>query len=865
MHRRYDAGVTHGRLVCVLVLSWSLVSCDGDTPVEDAGPPPPTTCETPPDPLALGDDGHSEPLGAAAGEVRAGRVTAAQLPEDPSGLAVYADGDFVIANDRFALLIEDEQPSNGYDPFGGRPVGVAAVEGGALADAGDFNELLFGLGTTLVQTETVTVLADGSDGEAAVIRAQGPMGPLEFIGSLGDVIRSGDVVGLPAAVDYRLEPGSDVVEISIVVQAPTPDSTLVPLVIAASFQAYRMPLWTAEQGFGDPPTTSIAGALYVDDGRTSYALLGADGESILPVLDQAGTLIYDLGRARVAGCSDNRIPVANIVLGGPGLSGLQRSLANARGEGSRTITGSATYANGDPAPTARLHLRGADDVHFARAMVTDDGAYAIEAPMEDVSLFAVVPGLPMVGPIAVAAGESAVDVVIPDTGTVDVAITSDDGMTPMPGRVQLVPVDGAPSYPRDLGERRLVSGRSHIEFAVTGQASLRAAPGDYDVVVTRGFEHEAYTERVTVTAGATVTVAAALAHVVDSTGVMCADYHIHTHRSPDSPDSGSRKLMSLVSDGLEIAIRSDHEWVNDFEPVIAELGLGEFVRGIGGEELTTFAWGHFGVFPLQASTSARSGGAIPWAGQLPPAVFQTVRERPEQPALIINHPRSGGALGGYFSAAGFDRETGMVGRPDHWDEAFTIVEVFNDDSFDDVRDAEVADWFALLESGRRIYAVGSSDSHRLDSSPVGWPRTCLQLGTDDPRAVTPEQVRDATSAGHSVISGGILLDVLGPGGERPGDSIGGGASGTSLDVTVQAPSWVDGDFTLEVIVDGMTTESIPILETDRDPMNPAVRLRETVSVPAGSWVVLHVSSTGDLAPLHPGRSAFAVSNPIFLE
>src|SRR5690606_13313838 len=159
----------------------------------------------------------------------------------------------------------------------------------------------------------------------------------------------------------------------------------------------------------------------------------------------------------------------------------------------------------------------------------------------------------------------------------------------------------------------------------------------------------------------------------------------------------------------------------------------------------------FGVFPLDADPARRNNSAVPWIGQLPPAVFDAARARPEQPAFIINHPRSGGALGGYFEAAGFDAATGMVDNPEYWDEEFTLVEFFNDSDFEEARDSEVADWFSLLNSGRRVFAVGSSDSHGIWGSPVGYPRTCLALGTDDPTALTPEMVRDVTVDGHSVV------------------------------------------------------------------------------------------------------------------
>ena len=102
---------------------------------------------------------------------------------------------------------------------------------------------------------------------------------------------------------------------------------------------------------------------------------------------------------------------------------------------------------------------------------------------------------------------------------------------------------------------------------------------------------------------------------------MPADYHMHTHRSVDSEDTGRAKVSALVADGLEIAIRSEHEWVSDFQPVIDELGLSDFAIGFAGEELTTFTYGHFGVFPLVVEPTRPSSGAVTWFDRLAPEVF----------------------------------------------------------------------------------------------------------------------------------------------------------------------------------------------------------------------------------------------------
>ena len=111
----------------MIALAIALAACGDDGSREP-------TCSAPA-PFVVGDaTGHPSPLGAGPAEARAGRIHAADLPALPSGLAVWKDGDFVLANAKVALVIEDTGDSDLYDPWGGRPVGVARVEGGHLVE-----------------------------------------------------------------------------------------------------------------------------------------------------------------------------------------------------------------------------------------------------------------------------------------------------------------------------------------------------------------------------------------------------------------------------------------------------------------------------------------------------------------------------------------------------------------------------------------------------------------------------------------------------------------------------------------------------------------------------------------------------------
>jgi hypothetical protein len=520
----------------------------------------------------------------------------------------------------------------------------------------------------------------------------------------------------------------------------------------------------------------------------------------------------------------------------------------------------------------RVHAASPDGAYLTRATTAADGAFSLTVPAgEDVELHYVRTGDRTVGPVAVAAGDDPPPLVLDAAARLQVTVADAVG-APSPARVQVVPEAAGAGLPRSFGEPSPANGRLHVAYVgADGEVELRVPPGRHRVVVSRGYEYELVSQDVDVGSGETATVDAVLERVVDSPGVMCGDFHIHTHRSPDSPDPGLVKVRSAVADGLEIPVRSDHEWVRDFEPEIAELGLGDFAFGVGSIELTTFSWGHFGAFPLAPMPDMANDGAFWWAGRTPPEVFAEVRARtgPAGAAtLIINHPR-GQAAGAYFTAAGYDPLTGSVDRTEYWDEEFGLVEVFNDSDFDESLEV-VDDWFSLLSSGRRVFAVGSSDSHRIRSSPVGYPRTCIELGVDDApslRAMGAGVVRDQLSAGHATVNGGVYVTVAARGGAGPGDEVTGAAETELVRVVVQAPSWVVVD-RLRVFADGALVETLPVDDTTIDPVVPSTRFDADVAVPVAmgslpSWVVVVADGDSTLDPVHPGRRPFAVSNPIF--
>ena len=820
--------------------------------------------------FAMGDDGAADPFAVTPGAARAGRLTAMNVPRGINALAEWRAGDYVLANERVALIVEADRPSSGYMPWGGMPLGVGRMVGGAFTQPADFGEVSFTLGRFAVGVERVSVLRDGRDG-VAVVRAVGPMRAIPFIDEFARVIAPTDYGAIRAAVDYELRPGADHVDVFATFEVSETQGYMVRTALHAFFQAYRMPRFVPGEGFA---TSAVRARTlgWINDRVTSWAWqLSRAEDNLASFISTSGFDSFTAPPINLPPCAQTRVHVARIVAGGPGLDGLNEALARTASQRLRAVSGTV-LSGGAPLADARVHATSMDGARYlSRALTDAQGRYTIHVPeATPVRLAAWHPGHAAGEAVAVDANGTSAALSLPASATLAVRATEDGA--PVPVRVQVygTPGTSVPAAPAPWGEESLSRGRVLAEFPTDGRVTAPIPPGRWRVVVSRGPAYEIVDQTITAVAGETVTVDAAMQRVIPRAGVLCGDFHIHTHRSADSEDDARLKVASGVADGLEVLARSEHEYVADFQGIIEEMGLTRHARGVGSIELTTFTWGHFGVFPLTPDPSRPNGGNFAWANRRPPEVFADVRNRPENPTLVINHPRGGMVAGSYFDAAGWDPTNRVSTRPDFWDDRFTAVEFFNDSSFEE-NAQRVNDWFSFLRAGRRVFAVGSSDSHAVNGSPVGYPRTCMFLGTDDPAAATPRAIGDAVGQGRSFISGGVWLDVsASPGGggsatAGPGQELTGAGAEASLRIVARAPRWVRAR-NLEVYVDGSPLPAITLDESQRDPMDPTVRYRGAVRVPVsaqGSWAIVVVNGE-ELTPVFPGRRAFAVSNPIFL-
>lgn len=848
-------------LLAVLLSGGLLFGCGSDS---DEAPPTEAGTEcTSIDQSALAPGstaGHADPFGAkAAGQARAGQLTGplmARVKRPADARNRIKEGDYVLANDKLVAVVEAARESDAYNTFGGE-IGILepVADDGAFTGISQYGETLIAFSRQTVAPTSVTVVADGSDGKAAIVRVSGVLKNIPFLDAFQALYKA--EYNIPAAFDYVLQPHAEAIEVRVsLVNTSAEALTFGTNQLVGFFQTNRAKMFTDKNGFGTPAgDTSWVGF----DGRTTSVGFRMKASPLNFGLDISGFQYFGAKGASVGACAAATLDYAQVFATAGTIDDLQTMKRRIDADTSyREFTGTLNEAGGAPIADAEVHATLEDGTYLTYARTDASGNFKMHLPPSPSLLTAIANGYDIPAPIRVEPSASTATLTLPTHATLRVKVTDTADASAIPARIQVIPVNKPAAAPAAFGVVQEGLGRLHQALTMGEEVSLPVPAGDHRVIVTRGFEWTLFDATVSATSGNETPINAALTHVVDSSGVMCADFHVHSNYSVDSTDPPLLKVKSAIADGLEMPISSDHEWIYNFQPLIQENGLTKWAFSFPSEELSTFSFGHFGIIPKYPDANAVNVGAIPWIGKTPQEMFAIANALPEKPVVIVNHPRSGGSFGAYFSASVFNPATATGNSL--YSEGFGALEVMNDSDFEANRDATVNDWFALLNAGKSFWAVGNSDSHKVVNGPVGYPRNCLSLGTDDPSSLTPELVRDVLRSGANVVTGGIFLSVKSPTGTGPGST----STQGSYSVVVQTAPWITAD-TLEVIVDGESVDTRSLTPTQTA---PAKRYELAIDVApktsrARHWVVFHAKGAGDLSPLHPGRNAFATSNPIF--
>ncbi len=453
-------------------------------------------------------------------------------------------------------------------------------------------------------------------------------------------------------------------------------------------------------------------------------------------------------------------------------------------------------------------------------------------------------------------GAAARGTVAPQAGRLRFKVT--EGGRPVPARLLVRGVAGTPDP--SWGEDPREGAAMNFVASERGEGEVPLPPGKYRVLVNRGFEYTADEQEISITAGQLTALSAAIDRVVDTSGWISADLHLHAEPSSDAPTSLADRVRSLVAAGVEVGVATDHNAVTDYSPVIGRMGLKDALASVIGDEVTTRdpGWGHFNVFPLAAGAAP-----LPWLGALPAEIFAAARASKPLGAdtiIQVNHPRMGDI--GYFELLRMDPADvpGWVRRSPLLDMGFDALEVFNGDHYDRISRVEecLRDWYALLNAGFQVVATGNSDSHRIPFQEPGTPRNYVALPADAPGRLDQRAFVGALRAGRVIVSSGpfVRLEVNGKG---VGETVPEGDA--DIVVRADAPPWVDID-RIDLIRRGELWRSWSV-PARKGPGPVEQRAREPLR--RGDWVIAVARGSKPMDFLHrPGAKPFGFTNPIFV-
>jgi hypothetical protein len=442
----------------------------------------------------------------------------------------------------------------------------------------------------------------------------------------------------------------------------------------------------------------------------------------------------------------------------------------------------------------------------------------------------------------------------------------------IPCKLTFVGVDGTPGPAfthNDIGRPEgdgVISAYDRV-MSVTGAGAVRVPAGTYDVYVSRGLEWTIAIRRaVKIGVGAEpVRIEARLTHVIDTTGWLSADFHVHAAPSPDSVVPLEHRVIEFVSDGVEMIVSTDHNVISDYQPAIGALGVGRYITTAMGDELTTNGWGHFGAFPLPRNLAAAGHGAVLVHGRNAREIFGDVRKNAPGAIIDVHHPRLDAEVG-YFTIGDLDPHSDRAGRPG-FSFDFDAVEVLNGYQ-DPVRrsvDRTIDDWMGLLNHGHIVTATGNSDTHHLNYNIGGYPRNYVRVPDDRPDRIQLAQITAALKEHRAFFTTGpiVRLDV---GGLGIGDVAPARGGRATLEIEVRAAPWISVDRVI-LYVDGKEAQRwrVPAGET-------VVRFKQAVPLllARDSYALVRVDGDRLMAPVVGDTKTFgvrplALTNPIFLD
>lgn len=829
-------------------------------------------------------------------------------------------GDIKLYNDRVQVIIQGPYRSHGYIDTGGQIIDLDLVAGSPGRDEGvlgrDLVEdlfLSFSM-SRLFHADTVEIVADGSDGGAAVVSSRGSDVPWGFFQGLFEY--PSPIVGelhLDIETTYTLPPASN--SLGIRTTFTNDGSQEVSFTPQDSLfgSGEDMRPWAPGLGFQGPETGTLQAAVFTGrQGEATFSFWSREEEALsISVLSslaaELGIFLADHQELTLA--PGESVTLERSLSIGPDVATVEAERRSALGESLGQVSGTVTEAgSGTGVAGVRVHLVDDQGSVAAFAATDSDGRWSAELPAGSWQAWAVALGedevveLPegagRLGPYSAqavssaqlaaldgsapavplpypaghevpdpasftleAGGSATADLLLQPATTLQVAVRDDQG-NPLPAVLSLRWADGLPpasTVPDSLKQALDIPTGSRAAWAWTssGDLELSVRPGRYTLSAGHSWRHGRDTaEELEVEAGETLPVELILDEVVPRDGWLAMDSHLHAAPSMDGALPMEHRLVTCAATGVDLPVMTDHDALVGYRDLATALDLD--LQVFHGWELTTLVRGHFNLFPVTPSDQP-NGGAIKWWEDISDteALLAWARQAAGPNALLqVNHPRTPGMN----DFASYDPQTGEPAKEHLWSWDFDAVEVLNGgvDDLEEIRE----DWFSFLNFGHIRLPIGVSDSH-YRFIPCGLGRTDVLVDSTNPHSVDDAALVEALRSGHVVVASGTTLRAsmqTDSGQGLPGDTLVGDTA--TLSATVRAPDWIQPG-TLRIYENGQVIHEQELSgpATDGLWLDSSWELQATED----AWFAIEVQGSQSQGDTWRNAAPYALTNAFFLD
>jgi len=461
----------------------------------------------------------------------------------------------------------------------------------------------------------------------------------------------------------------------------------------------------------------------------------------------------------------------------------------------------------------------------------------------------------------------------PKLGKLTLSIVDGSGQ-PVPGKVTITGL-GSTSDPRfrpvnPTKDDGYWESYKNSVFPMLAKKTIDLPEGSYLLSATRGPEYSLDQQQIIISHQQTQSAVLRINPVIDRPDLISIDSHLHTLESDGAVDIAD-KISALVASGINMAIATDHNFPVDYQPVLKQLQLEDYLTVITGAEVTVPERLDYNSYPMTANINAHNNGGINALSTDISSRFKLSRERDSNVIIQVNHPRFWQF--DYFNWFGLDPESAAFAY-EGFDLDFDVLEVVNGAIYNSPENiAARKDWFNLLRRGYFFPLMGSSDSHEIDKDEPGFSRTYVYNDKNKPPSV--EQLMQRLREGRSFASNGPILELTAGGNSKPGDTVGVSDGIAKIEIDVWTVDWIKADI-LTIYVNGIPQilSSEQWVRSTTETGLHHIKAQAELHLKQDAFIVAEVTGTSDLFPMIQARGSaldetpvrpFALTNPIFVD